>query len=548
MSLYHFHVTQIKRSKGYSAVAAAAYRAGGKLYSDYYGETFDYTKKQGVLLSEIILPEHVPAEYKDRQLLWDSVEKIEKHPKAQLAYSFDIALQNELSMEENIALARRFIFENLTSRGMIADWALHAPKPKEGKEPNPHFHILCPMRFMDENGKWGAKQKREYILDKNGERIRDERGRYIFNAVATTDWGKPETLEQWRHNWADLVNEKFREKGLERFCINSGSYEEAGIERIPQIHEGAAVQRIEEKGFKTDKGIRNRWIISINNVLRDLAGKIKGLIEWITKVRETIADFKNDEALTVGMLVGEYLEHRNEVAEGYARGVQKAKGKNLKLVSSLYVYVQEKNIVTLEDLEKVVRDLDERARLPRKLFNQRKDKISFIKKQIRDAKAVIDNKPVYEESRKIWFPAAKKKFRKEHEKELKQYHAALRSFGDTGFVPDKDFIKKCRERLKEEERGLEQIRADSSDLREEYEILQEIRKAIDTAINDRKKQGNPAEILKGIEGGTEKSGNDVHAKKPSVMAKMRSIKEEIEREKRDIEQKPEEKRNLKNRD
>ena len=43
IALFHFHVTQIKRSAGQSAVAAAAYRAGEKLHSEYYGEDSDYT-------------------------------------------------------------------------------------------------------------------------------------------------------------------------------------------------------------------------------------------------------------------------------------------------------------------------------------------------------------------------------------------------------------------------------------------------------------------------------------------------------------------------
>ena len=56
MALFHLNVTQIKRSKGQSAIAAAAYRAGEKLYSEYYGETSDYTNKGGVICSEILLP------------------------------------------------------------------------------------------------------------------------------------------------------------------------------------------------------------------------------------------------------------------------------------------------------------------------------------------------------------------------------------------------------------------------------------------------------------------------------------------------------------
>ena len=69
MALYHFHVEQIKRSAGQSAIAAAAYRAGEKLHSEYYGETNDYSHKGGVLHTEILLPPHAPPEYKDRQTL-----------------------------------------------------------------------------------------------------------------------------------------------------------------------------------------------------------------------------------------------------------------------------------------------------------------------------------------------------------------------------------------------------------------------------------------------------------------------------------------------
>ena len=38
MALFHLHVTQVKRSAGQSVVTSAAYRAGEKLYSEYYGE------------------------------------------------------------------------------------------------------------------------------------------------------------------------------------------------------------------------------------------------------------------------------------------------------------------------------------------------------------------------------------------------------------------------------------------------------------------------------------------------------------------------------
>ena len=69
MALYHLTVSQIRRSAGQSAIAAAAYRAGECLYSDYYGEYSDYTRKGGVICSEILLPPHAPLEYQDRATL-----------------------------------------------------------------------------------------------------------------------------------------------------------------------------------------------------------------------------------------------------------------------------------------------------------------------------------------------------------------------------------------------------------------------------------------------------------------------------------------------
>ena len=91
MALFHLSVTQTKRSAGQSAIASAAYRAGERLYSEYYGEYSDYTRKGGVICSDILLPSHAPPEYADRQTLWNAMEKAERGKNAQLAYNFDIS-------------------------------------------------------------------------------------------------------------------------------------------------------------------------------------------------------------------------------------------------------------------------------------------------------------------------------------------------------------------------------------------------------------------------------------------------------------------------
>ena len=47
-------------------MAAAAYRSGEKLVNEWDGMTHDYTRKGGVVHTEIILPAHAPPAFADR--------------------------------------------------------------------------------------------------------------------------------------------------------------------------------------------------------------------------------------------------------------------------------------------------------------------------------------------------------------------------------------------------------------------------------------------------------------------------------------------------
>ena len=116
-----------------------------------------------MICSEILLPSHAPSEYADRETLSNAVEKAERGKKAQLAYSFDIALQNEFSMQENIALARQFLLDQFVSRDMVVDFAVHSPDKEDSGISNPHFHVMCPIRPLDEHGRWGNKQRQGQV-------------------------------------------------------------------------------------------------------------------------------------------------------------------------------------------------------------------------------------------------------------------------------------------------------------------------------------------------------------------------------------------------
>jgi len=89
MAIYHCSIKIISRGKGKSAVAAA-YRGGDKITNYFDGETHDYTRKGGVVHTEILLPDHAPAAFSDRAVLWNAVEKIEKAKNAQLAREIEL--------------------------------------------------------------------------------------------------------------------------------------------------------------------------------------------------------------------------------------------------------------------------------------------------------------------------------------------------------------------------------------------------------------------------------------------------------------------------
>ncbi|MCD7920162.1 MAG: MobA/MobL family protein [Clostridiales bacterium] len=416
MAHYHFHVTQIKRSAGQSAIASAAYRSGERLYSEYYGEVSDYTRKGGVVCSEILLPGHAPPEYADRQTLWNAVEKAESGKKAQLAYSFDIALQNEFSLEENISLARQFLLGEFVSRGMIVDYAVHLPD-KEGGIANPHFHVMCPIRPLKENGEWDAKQHREYLVDKSGAPILDDAGHRKFNAVPTTDWGSPEKLEHWRQAWAERCNARFAEKGLD-VRIDHRSYERQGVVQIPTVHEGPAVRQMEKKGIETEKGSLNRFIKATNRMITATVKRLAGLCDWIATLKEELA---RPQSPNLAELLNNYYDQRNAGAWS-----QKARLSNLKSHAEAIAFLQEKGIATLEDLKEAITSANEESTARKESMQTKSKRVRELDELLRMAVYYRDNKPIYDKLNQIKFKKSREKYAAQHDQELRLFYMAQR--------------------------------------------------------------------------------------------------------------------------
>lgn len=289
MAIYHCTCKIISRGQGRSAVGAAAYRSGEKLYNEYDGIEHDYTKKGGVVYSEIMLCENAPKEYQDRQTLWNAVEQIKKSSKAQLAREYEVALPVELSREEQIKLVRDFAKENFVDNGMCVDFSIH-----DKEDGNPHAHIMLTTRPIEQDNSWGVKQKKEYILDKNGQKQYDKKKQtYKCKTVKTTNWDSKEFLQRSRESWAEKINQELEKKSLPQ-RIDHRSLKEQGVDRVPTIHEGGA-RKLEKRGIKTDRGKINREIKTANGQMQTIDILTKQTQKEIINIREDIEWNKNHE-------------------------------------------------------------------------------------------------------------------------------------------------------------------------------------------------------------------------------------------------------------
>ena len=320
-------------------------------------------------------------------------------------------------MQENIELARHFLLEQCVSRGMVADYAIHQPDKKDGGIQNPHFHVMCPIRPIEPDGKWGNKQRREYVLDEQGERIRDEAGNYVFNAVPTTDWGKPETLEFWREQWAQLCNTRFAEKGLD--CrIDHRSYERQGVEQIPTQHEGPTVRAMEAKGIRTNKGDLNRWIRKTNAMFREAKQKIAALIDWLKEVK---AELSKPQPPTLVELLSAYYDNRNKGAYS-----SKARIANLKRLSEAVSYLETKGLYTADDLDAALHTMQDKIDTLKKSASGKQARIKELDELLRMADYYEDGKPVADKLKTIRFEKSRQKYKAEHNDTLRLFYMAER--------------------------------------------------------------------------------------------------------------------------
>ena len=128
-------ISIVSRSKGKcrSAIDANGYIEREERDCEYDWHHYKPDAKEDLVHKEVNLPENAPEEFKDSATLWNSVEMIEKSPKAQLCRMMKMSLPNEWTYEVAEEVVRKYVMDNFVSKGMCANWAIHDAVNEKGQ-------------------------------------------------------------------------------------------------------------------------------------------------------------------------------------------------------------------------------------------------------------------------------------------------------------------------------------------------------------------------------------------------------------------------------
>ena len=246
MAIYRLEAKIVSRAKGgRSVVAASAYRSASRLRDDRAKMTHDYTaRNKDVVATMILCPAGAPEWATHPETLWNQVEQSEKRKDAQLAREFVLALPKELSTDQQIQVSREWAEQKLVAAGMIVEVSLH--HPKSGK--NPHAHMLCTLRKLDEDH---------------------------FNAKKSREWNDKKLLKEQRVSWEEFANAALEKAGRpER--IDHRSLKDRNIDRIPEPKIGVAATAMKRRGAVEDPERFRFWRrVQMLNELRPWARAIE---------------------------------------------------------------------------------------------------------------------------------------------------------------------------------------------------------------------------------------------------------------------------------
>lgn len=255
MAIYYSRLSNVRRSRGHSAVAAAAYRAGTRLRDERTGETHSYSKKRGVIHAEMLAPPHA-SWARDLSTAWNRAEKAEVRSNACTARELIVALPAELSEERNRTLAVEIGQDLVIRYGTAVLVAVHRPDAR-GDDRNVHVHFLMSTRTADRDG-YGKKT-----------RVLDDR---------TTG---PREAEAMRTRVADRINAALAEVGEDarldprRLTVQAKDAAARGdfagvveLSRTPTRHQGKEATALARRGMPSEVVAENAAVRADNAEVR----------------------------------------------------------------------------------------------------------------------------------------------------------------------------------------------------------------------------------------------------------------------------------------
>jgi hypothetical protein len=322
MALNSFTANVLSRSKGHNSIAKAAYNSRSNLQDERTGKRYEYEWKGGVEYKTIFLPKGAPEWMRDREKLWNAVEKREDQVAerfkdcAQLARDFTIALPHELTKEQRERLAKDFA-RYLARKGMVVDFAIHTPEAGTD-ERNFHLHMMVTLRDIKGDG-FGNKNR---------------------------TWNERESLIEWKDKWSEMGARALERYGFEveaeRFLHGHKTLKEQRIEAIKRgdirhadacdreakKHMGAKASAMERRDpGSTMKGKQNREIEKRN------AARTKARVERRARekddrsmVKEGLTSAKKVAGKTVDV-AGGILDAIVDIFEGAVEGAGKTRGR-----------------------------------------------------------------------------------------------------------------------------------------------------------------------------------------------------------------------------
>lgn len=221
-------VTNINRATK-NIVASASYRSDEALYSERTYEKIKFRNHTVKPESMILTPQNAPEWTKDRQRLWNEVDKVEKNnaktKNPRLAKEVLLSLPNDFDREVQTELTKDFIKSEFVDKGMVADISIHRDDIN-----NPHAHVLLTQRPFNADGTWGKKTKTKTRYDENGHAILNQNGNKVRKQERFADFDFKEVRKHWE---LKLNQYSEREQSLRRY--DSRSFEDQGLEKIAEI-------------------------------------------------------------------------------------------------------------------------------------------------------------------------------------------------------------------------------------------------------------------------------------------------------------------------